>query len=138
MVKKPIDTARDWLIAAEATMEAEKYEQSLYSMEMSVEIAFKAVLISVKADAPKLHDVRRVLNTMLSGSRKVPKEFIANLDSYTSTFGTLLSIRSMVGYGFESGTASMELDKQAKELLPKCRAIVKACEEAVKHAEKSS
>jgi HEPN domain-containing protein len=136
MVKTPIETSKDWLKTAEITLNAERYGQSLYALEMSVEIAFKAVLLSIHVEVPKVHDIRKTVKTFLSGNKKMPKKFADELDDYLSTFENLLSLRSIVGYGFESGLESAELEKQAESLVPKCHKIIIACEYAIKNIEK--
>ena len=136
VVKPPIETAKDWLQTAELTLDAKKYEQSLYALEMSVEIAFKAVLLSVRVEAPKAHDIRKIVHTYLVGNKKMPKQFLGDLDDYISTFGTLLRLRPLVGYGFESDVEKGVLEDQAKELWAKCSKIVIACQGAIKNAEK--
>ncbi len=132
----PIDTAKDWLEVAEIASDAKKYEQSLYALEMSVEIAFKAVLMSVNVEAPKVHDIRRVLRTFLIGNKSMPKAFTKELDGYISTFEDLLRLRPFVGYGFENGAGKKMMEEQAKAMLPKCAKIVSACEDAIGHVQK--
>jgi len=133
MVKTPIETAKDWLDTAKITSNAGRYEQSLYALEISVEIALKAVLISVHVEVPKVHDIRKTVKTFLLGNKKIPKSFIDQLDDYSSTFATLLMLRSIVGYGFEGGIDSAEIERQAKILLPKCSDMIATCENAIKH-----
>ena len=132
VVKKTIEVARDWLQTAEAALGAEKYGQSLYSLEMAVEIAFKAVLESVHVEVPKVHDIRKVIMTFLAGNKKMPKDFLDQLEDYLLTFEGLLRIRSMVGYGFESNMDEAQLASKARKLIPKCSKIVSSCEDAIK------
>ncbi|MEM3572450.1 MAG: HEPN domain-containing protein [Candidatus Micrarchaeaceae archaeon] len=131
MVKTPIETAKDWLQTAELALNAGRYEQAIYALEMSVEIAFKAVLISMRVEVPKVHDIRKPISLFLQGNKAVPKDFLNELDDYISTFKTLLSLRSMVGYGFEGGFENIDMKKQAEILFTKCRRIIAACETAV-------
>lgn len=138
VVKRPIEVAGNWLQTAEVAFGAEKYEQSLYSLEMAVEIAFKAVLESVHVEVPKVHDTRRTIRTFLTGNKKMPKDFLEQLDDYLLIFEGLLRIRSMVGYGFESNMDKEQLAGEARKLLPKCAKIVSSCEKAIKNAEKSN
>lgn len=131
MVKKAIETAKDWLETADITLSAKRYEQSIYSLEMSVEIALKAVLIELNVDVPKVHDIRNVAVTFLRGNSKVPKQFLLDLGGFLTDFDTLLRLRSAVGYGFETGFDASKLKKIADELYSKGERIVEACEEAI-------
>lgn len=132
MVNAPIETAKDWLQTAKITSDAGIYGQSIYALEMAVEIALKAVLLSVHVDVPKVHDVRKTVKTFIVGNKDVPKSFRDGLDHYMPIFETLLNLRAMVGYGFEGGAESKELEMQAKTLIPKCSEIILACEKAIK------
>ena len=134
-VKQPIDTAMNWLKVAQLAFERKIYEQSIYALEMSVEIAFKAVLLSVKVEAPRVHDIRKVIDIYLAGNRRLPKTFTGSLDSYLSTFDELLKLRPFVGYGFESEIGRKELDVRAKRLLSECSRLVAACGRAIKGVE---
>ncbi len=129
-----MDTAKDWLLAAEVTSKAGISGQSLFSLEMSVEIALKAVLLSVNADVPKVHDIRSVINVHLKNNSVLPKKFLENLPGYMKVFEELIRERAPAGYGFESMERG-EFKAQMKELMPKCREIVRACDAAIKHVE---
>lgn len=132
MVRTPIETAKGWLKTAEVAFDAGIYEQSLYALEMSVEIALKAVLIATHVEVPKVHDITDVVRTFLVHNKKLPKEFADNIPDYLSTFKSLVEIRPFVGYGFENKNERIWFDKQAQELMPKCTKIVKSCENAIK------
>ena len=136
MEVEPIDAAKDWLKMAELAMEVRKYAQAAYSLEMAVEIALKAVLISVHVEVPKVHDIRKAARMFLAGNRSLPKSFLEELDDFLATFETLLRLRPIVGYGFETGTAKSDIKEQAERLLPKCKIIIAECEKAAKHVDK--
>lgn len=133
---EPIETAKDWLEMAELAMEAGKYAQTAYSLEMAVEIALKAVLIAVHVEVPKVHDIRKAAKMFLAGNRSLPKSFLEELDGFLATFETLLRLRPIVGYGFEAGAAKSDIKEQAERLLPKCAIVITECGKAVKHLEK--
>lgn len=133
---KPIDMAKDWLQTASLALDAKKYAQVAYSMEMAVEIALKAVLIAIHVEVPKVHDIRKTAKMFLTGNKAVPKSFLEGLDDILATFETLLRIMPIVGYGFESGATGNEIREQAEKLLPKCTRIVEECERAIRHAER--
>lgn len=134
-INKPLDVAKDWLKSSELLKNAKRYEQSLYAMEMAAEIALKAVLLVSNTEFPKVHDIRKAVLLFLSGNKKVPKQFSANLDGHMKTFETLLRLRSSAGYGFESSIDPKELEQQAQFLLPKCKELVKDCKNAITYIE---
>lgn len=135
-MKTVIEAARDWLATAEMSSKSKRYEQSLYAMEMSVEIAFKAVLLSLKLEVPKVHDISEIAREYLAGNRKLPKEFLEGLEDYLNTFNVLLGFRPIVGYGFEETFGKWDFSTEARKLLPECTKIVSACEGAIGSASK--
>jgi HEPN domain-containing protein len=136
LVKTAIEVAMDWLATAEMSLKDKRYEQSLYSMEMSVEIAFKAVLISLKHEVPKVHDISEIAREYLAGNQKLPEGFLGGLEDYLSTFNILLGFRPIVGYGFGEKFEKWDFSAEAKRLLPECTKIVSACDGAIKSVSK--
>lgn len=131
-VETAIENAKDWLKTAEVAAGAGKYPQALYSLEMAVEIAFKAVLISIHVEMPKVHDTRKTVRVFLAGNKSIPKSFSERLDDFLVTFETLLKIRSLVGYGLETSAGKNEIKDLAVHFLPKCAQIINECEKAIK------
>ncbi len=130
---EPMESAKWWLSSAELNMKAKIYAPALYSMEMAVEIAFKAVLISVHVDVQKVHDIRKIIGMFLVGNNALPRSFSEEIDEFLKTFERLLEMRSGVGYGFEGKVTMEGIKRQAEELFPKCAKIVLECEKAVDH-----
>ncbi|MCL4336169.1 MAG: HEPN domain-containing protein [Candidatus Thermoplasmatota archaeon] len=135
-VENAISSAKDWLEAARVTAEAKVYSQALYSMEMAVEIAFKAVLIAMHVEVPKVHDVRRAVRIYLRGNKLISQSFLADLENYLATYETLLRIRPIVGYGFEKGISKDEMRNQVSSLFPLCSRIIDECEKAIESIER--
>ncbi len=132
MVKTAIEVSKDWLSTAEMSSKMGLYEQSLYAMEMSVEIAFKAVLRSLSIEFPKVHDITDAAREYLSGNGKLPGGFREGLQDYIATFNSLLGYRPIVGYGFDERFQNVDFEEKAKRLLPKSKEVVLACEAAIK------
>jgi HEPN domain-containing protein len=101
-------------------------------MEMSVEIAFKAVLRSLSIEFPKVHDITDAAREYLSGNGKLPGGFREGLQDYIATFNSLLGYRPIVGYGFDERFQNVDFEEKAKRLLPKSKEVVLACEAAIK------
>lgn len=128
-----IETATVWLGTASAAMKGRFYTTALYSMEMTVEIALKAVLIEFGVNVPKLHNVTDVLRMTLDERRSaLPKEFREQQEMILSTYNDLLEIRPQVGYTFEAG-AVVNPKAKAEAYLPKAKKVVELCGLALKH-----
>lgn len=101
--KLAIRDAEQWFKSATLNKQAENFSKCVYSMEMAVEIALKAILILSGRDFPKRHDVFDMLEeTVLGNPGKFSKEFIEKLPEIRRTFRVLLSSRAASGYGFDS------------------------------------
>lgn len=134
-IENAIETSKNWYETARLAASGGIYSQALYSLEMSVEIAFKAVLISVHVDVPKVHDIRRVIRMHLTGNNLLPKTFLEGLEGFLDTFETLLRMRSMVGYGFEGILDKEQMLKQFETLLSPSGNLISECEMAIRDIE---
>ncbi len=112
-VMAAIETSKLWLKAADDTRKGGSYNVSLYSAEMSFEIALKAVLMTFDIDAPKTHDVGNVVKKVL---RERDSEYIdeKELAETIDLFYFLLGLRNESGYMYDS-RASNESFKAAVE-----------------------
>ncbi len=103
MSKRAIRDAEEWFKSALLNKQAENYSKCVYALEMSVEIALKAILILSGKDYPKRHDVFDLLEeTVLGNPGKFSEEFQERLPEIRRTFRVLLSSRAASGYGFDS------------------------------------
>ncbi|MEM3228517.1 MAG: HEPN domain-containing protein [Candidatus Micrarchaeaceae archaeon] len=131
-----IENAKVWLETAEAAMRSRIYPTALYSMEMAVEIALKAVLMEFGVNVPKVHNITNLLREELDEKeRLLPKEFIENKEFIFSTYNDLLEIRPLVGYAFEINTASVSEEK-SKKYMKSAEKVVSLCKIAVEHISK--
>ena len=111
---EPIETAKDWLEMAELAMEAGKYAQTAYSLEMAVEIALKAGPYCSSRGGAESARHKEGGQMFLAGNRSLPKSFLEELDGFLATFETLLRLRPIVGYGFEGWRGQIRQKEQAK------------------------
>ena len=52
-----IESAKRWLSSSSANAERGNYDLEVYSLEMSIEIALKALVFSTGTDVPKTHSI---------------------------------------------------------------------------------
>ncbi len=135
-IERAIETSRNWYETARMSSSAGIYPQALYSLEMSAEIALKAVLMSLHVEVPKVHDIRRVVRVYIAGNKSVPQKFLSRLDYFLEIFESLLRMRSMVGYGFEGVLNKQELRAQLDLLLAPCSELIDECERAIQYVER--
>jgi len=131
-----MDNAKVWLNTAEVTMNSRIYTTALYSMEMAVEIALKALLMELGINVPKLHNVTNVLKAIFEEKRSaLPKEFRDKEALILDTYNDLLEIRPLVGYIFEMN-ASIDVEEKAKRYIKASNEVVGICGLAIRHISK--
>ncbi len=127
-----IESAKRWLRSAELNAKAGNYDSALYSLEMANEIAFKAVLITLGVDAPKTHNISDVFAKSVSADKKASKIFEGRMDAAIDTFRSLLELRSISGYIYETRYDVRALKGKYNSYAKPVEDIVGTCEKAVK------
>ncbi len=123
--------AERWLGASQTEAGDGNYDIALYGLEMAVEIALKAVMLSLGADVPKIHDIRDAVAKAVKGDGRVPEEFVASLDEITIMFKRLLDLRQVSGYTFEAEGELRKLEAEYNGIAAPAKKAVSACEKAV-------
>ncbi len=118
-----IDDAKRWLSAAESSEKAGSYDIALYSAEMALEIAMKAVLINKGVDYPKKHDITDYFKTAVD-SRSTVKELRDELPSLISTFSELLNLRNAAGYNIGTLRLDEATASKTRELLKRSAVFI--------------
>ncbi|MCL4380983.1 MAG: HEPN domain-containing protein [Candidatus Marsarchaeota archaeon] len=135
IARNAIEGAKRWLISAELNAEHGSYDSALYSLEMSVEIAMKAVLLSIGIDVPKAHGIGDVFAASVRSDKRIPEEFKQQAAKTVEIFNALLGLRAASGYMFETN-AKMEEFKAKYGLYRKSAGnAVELCSTAVHAAE---
>ncbi|MCL5427941.1 MAG: HEPN domain-containing protein [Candidatus Marsarchaeota archaeon] len=130
----PMENARMWLYTADAALKKRIYSTALYSMEMSVEIALKAVLLEFGVDVPKVHNIMNSLRQIFREKRALlPKEFVEKEGIILDTFNGLLELRPLAGYAFETHAGVADSEGVAGKYMKDSTEVVNLCGAAVKH-----
>lgn len=124
--------AEYWLIAAEKSKDDGGYKLAVYALEMSLETALKAVLLSFRVEPPKTHNIVAFMReSVRNGGETMPKRFVSELDPMLSTFQLLLDNRNTAGYSFSTGSETPFLKRIAEESLPKAKRYLGLCKDLV-------
>lgn len=126
-----IETSKLWFKAAEDTRKGGSYNVSLYSLEMSLEIALKAILMAVNMDPPKTHDIGNVVKRVLNRleNKNIDDQEITEM---VDLFYVLLGLRNESGYMYDSRISNAALKELVDKYfeptqkgLEKCRDVIK-------------
>lgn len=127
-----IGSAKRWLKSAELNAKAGNYDSALYSLEMANEIAFKAALMALGVDAPKTHNISDVFSKSVAADRKASKAFEGRLNAAIDTFRSLLELRSISGYIYETRYDVTALKGKYQSYAKLVEEVIIACEKVVR------
>ncbi len=132
IANEAIKTAESWIETAETMFKKGVYNTALYSEEMAVEIALKAVMLSSGVEPPKVHNIIETMETNVLNSRDFPKKYKEEIEDTTrSLLPELLRIRQMSGYTFNYNIERKELEKLAAKYLGTSKKAVETCKKIV-------
>ena len=120
--------AKNWLLTAETMADKKIYNTALYSEEMAVEIALKALLLSFHIEPPKMHNIIEIVDSNLINSEKLSKEKREKIKEITRyLLPELLVNRQVSGYTFNYNIDKKDLETLALKYLDLTRNAVKLC-----------
>jgi HEPN domain-containing protein len=132
IANEAIKTAENWLETAETMLEKEVYNTALYSEEMAVGIALKAVILSVGIEPPKVHNIIENVEVNILDSSAFPKKYKEDLKKITrELLPELLRNRQISGYTFNYNINKDELEKLAVKYLESSKAAIVTCKKIV-------
>lgn len=120
--------AKNWLLTAETMADKKIYNTALYSEEMAVEIALKALLLSFHVEPPKMHNIIEIVDSKIINSEKLSKEKREEIREITRyLLPELLVNRQVSGYTFNYNIDKKDLETLALKYLDLTRNAVKLC-----------
>lgn len=127
-----IESAGRWMKAAELNAGVGNYDSALYSLEMSAEIALKAVLLALRIDIPKTHNIADVFLQSVGEDKRASNAFGPNVGRMIETFRTLLELRSVSGYIYETRYNMGALKAKYESNIDDVVEIVDSCKKFVR------
>ncbi|MCS7369552.1 MAG: HEPN domain-containing protein [archaeon GBS-70-058] len=115
-----------WLKSALRALEDERWDDVVYSSQMAVEQASKAVLIAFGIEYPKEHDVSLVFKQLL-GVEGIPRWFESMIPELVNTISELAELRGLAGYGYEEGLDADYFKDYAPEAYEMAKKHFEAC-----------
>lgn len=119
--------ARRWYQGSIRALEDQRWDDVVYSYEMAVEQALKAILILYGIEYPKKHDISNVYLSLKN--KKVPEFFSKNIDNHAKILNILVKKRGPAAYGYVEGINKNEFMEDAKNLKQDVENILNECEQ---------
>ncbi len=130
--KAAIERAKEWLKSATLNRDNDNYAKNLYDLEMSLELAIKAVMLALGKNFPKKHEIGTLFRqTAIANKNKLPKELNESLEEIETTFNELLELKAASGYNFESDVSKEDFKAFSKKYHNKAVNSIGLCERAV-------
>ena len=119
--------ARRWYQGSIRAIEDQRWDDVVYSYEMAVEQALKAILILYGIEYPKKHDISNIYLSLKN--KKVPEFFSKNVDNHAKILNILVKKRGPAAYGYVEGINKNEFMEDAKNLKQDVENILNECEQ---------
>lgn len=119
--------ARRWYQGSIRALEDERWDDVVYSYEMAVEQALKAILILYGIEYPKKHDISNIYLSLKN--KKVPEFFSKNIDNHAKILNILVKKKGPAAYGYVEGINKNEFMEDAKNLKQDVENILNECEQ---------
>ncbi len=126
-ISEAMKDSERWLSSAENNLKAGNYDIALYSSEMSLEIAIKALLIKNGIDYPKKHDVIDQFRLIIN-QRNTDNKLREKADNIIKTFSQLLDYRNIAGYNFGELKLDDNVKNKTEELIKETKAYIELIE----------
>jgi HEPN domain-containing protein len=133
--KKALERARRWYQGAIRAFEDQRWDDVIYSYEMAVEQALKAILILYGIEYPKKHDISIIYLSLKS--KNLPEYFSKNIDNHAKILNLLVKKRGPAAYGYVEGLDKSQFMKDAKNLRKDVEDILIQCEQLLNEFSKN-
>jgi len=127
--KEALERARRWYQGAIRALEDQRWDDVIYSYEMAVEQALKAILILFGIEYPKKHDVSKIYLSLKKHS--IPKWFLEKIDFQAHILEDLIKIKGIAAYGYVKGITkdhfkddAFKYKEPVKEIIDECKKLI--------------
>ena len=131
LAMKALSNSRSWYLSAEINAQRNQYDIAVYSLEMSMEIALKALLLGFDMDVPRTHNIGNLILKKLRESKSISPEDAEKLMEYVDEYYDLLRMRNVAGYGYEAHPESKRMENAFNRYIGIVKDTIDICENIV-------
>ena len=128
---KALSKSRSWYLSAEINAQRNQYDIAVYSLEMSMEIALKALLLVFNTDVPRTHNIGNLVLKKLRDSKSISPGDADRLTGYVDEYYDLLRMRNVAGYGYEAHPESKRMENAFNQYIGIVKDTIDLCENIV-------
>jgi len=126
LARSAIERAQRWLQGATRALEDKRWDDVVYSSQMTVEHSVKSILIAFGIYFPREHDVSDIFEEM-RGRGDIPDWFKGMVPEIAKAMSELAELRGLAGYSFEKGVNCNYFRDYAPEALKSAKRTHEAC-----------
>lgn len=123
--QEALKRAKSWYQSAVRGFEDKRWNDVIYSCQMSVEQALKAILILFCIEYPKKHDVSNVYLNLKKQS--IPKWFLNKIKYHSKILRELVKKRGLSSYGYIDGMTNEDFKEDAFKYKEPVKRIINDC-----------
>jgi len=129
-----------WHQSAIRAFEDERWNDVVYSYQMAVEQALKAILILKGIEYPKIHDIWKFYLNI--NKEILPQWFTDKMEFHATNLKNLVKLRERSAYGYIDGITkdafkedALEYKEAVKEIINDCKKLIQEFSEKKKETE---
>ena len=103
----------------------------VYSLEMSIEIALKALVFSTGMDVPKTHSIGDRVTKIVMEDVNLARRLGGEIDEFVHTFNSLSTLKSISGYIYETRSTLDDMRRTYEKFAREVTRIVGLCDKAI-------
>ncbi len=130
-----INRAKRWHRGALKAFKDKRWDDVIYSFQMSIEQAMKAILILYGIEYPKKHDISNEYKILKS--QDIPKWFLDRIDNHSKVLKGLSDKRGLSAYGYVDGIDKDDFKDMAKNFKNSVKEIINECEQLIEQFSKN-
>jgi len=111
VAREGLKRGEQWNQNAIQAYKDERWNDVVFSYEMAVEHALKAILILYGIEYPKIHNISKVYLNI--NRNNIPKWFVNNMDLHAKTLKELVKLRGSAAYGYVEGLTKDDFKEDA-------------------------
>ena len=121
--------AERWYQSAIRAFEDERWDDVMYSCQMSVEQALKAILILYGVEYPKIHDISSIYINIKT--KDLPRWFSSKMEFHASILEELNEKRGPSAYGYIEGMIKDDFKEDAFYFKDPVNEIINDCKKLI-------
>ena len=130
VAREGLKRGEQWNQNAIQAYKDERWNDVVFSYEMAVEHALKAILILYGIEYPKIHNISKFYLNI--NRNNIPKWFVNNMDLHAKTLKELVKLGGSAAYGYVEGLTKDDFKEDAITFKDSVIKVIDDCKNLIK------